>query len=246
MRITSISKKLSIPFLLVGFLLGLFFIAQYNTKLPRAVSPVLQFAALERTEKKLESEQEIYKQQIKDTQDKIDEMQNDLKTYQSNLKGKVDTVDFYKQQAGLTDLAGEGISITLDDSPSRKGNPNSIAHASDMRDLVNYLWLNGAKAIGITGFGGKTERVGFSTSIDCIVNTVLVNNTKLVPPFKINAIGNRQNLINAIENKNGLKQIYKRVDEEGLIFGVDENDKVISVPAFNGNSDIKSAVNIGV
>jgi uncharacterized protein YlxW (UPF0749 family) len=103
-----------------------------------------------------------------------------------------------------------------------------------MRDLVNYLWLKGAKAISIEGAGGKEERVGPMTSIDCIVNTVLINGTKIVPPFQIKAIGDRQVLNSAIGDKAALKQIYDRVDKEGLKFYVVDNINQIDIEQFTG------------
>lgn len=239
MKITQISAKLTIPFLIVGFALGLFFIAQYKTKLPRAVNPVSNFIALESIENQLELDQTGYKDKITSLQSSINKLQEDITGYQTNLKGKVDQVDKNKTLASFSAITGQGVSVLLDDAPSKKGNPNSIAHASDMRDLVNYLWKNGAKAISITGQGDKTERVGYATSIDCIVNTVLVNNTKLVPPFTIEALGDRNSLLTALYNKEALSSIYDRVKTEGLIFEINESKKIFTLPAYTGNANIK-------
>lgn len=239
MKITSISAKLSIPFLLVGLLFGLFFVAQYKTKLPRAVNPVSNFIALESTEKRLDLEQANYQRQITGLQSLNNKLQSDIKGYQTNLKGKVEQVDVEKSFAGFSLATGPGVSVLLDDSPTKKGNPNSIAHAADMRDLVNYLWQQGARGVSITGQGGKTERVGFDTSIDCIVNTVLVNDTKLVPPFVIEAVGERNNLVGALNDRVALVQIYDRVKTEGLVFQINDNKRVVSLPAYTGNSNIK-------
>lgn len=238
-KITAISDRLSLPFLLVGLLFGFFFIAQYKTKLPRALNPVSNFIALESTEKKLDEDQASYQRQIVSLQTINNKLQSDIKSYQTSLKGKVDQVDKAKALAGFSLASGQGVSVLLDDSPTKKGNPNSIAHAADMRDLTNYLWQHGAKGISITGQGGKSERVGFDTSIDCIVNTVLVNDTKLVPPFAIEAIGDRNKLVSALSDKVALVQIYDRVRAEGLVFQISDTKKNVALPAYTGNSNIK-------
>lgn len=239
MKISVISAKLSLPFLVVGLLFGLFFVAQYKTKLPRAVNPVSNFIALESTEKRLDQDQANYQNQITSLQSINNKLQSDIKGYQTNLKGKVEQVDKSKSLAGFAAVTGAGVSVLLDDSPTKKGNPNSIAHAADMRDLVNYLWQQGAKGVSITGQGGKTERIGFDTSIDCIVNTVLVNDTKLVPPFAIEALGDRNKLVGALGDKDELSQIYDRVKTEGLVFQINEDKKVVTLPAYTGSANIK-------
>ncbi len=220
---------------IVGIILGVLLALNYAENLPRALTSALPYVELTDMEAKLEAEQSNLKNSISDVDEEITSLDQQIKGRQGGFKTLVDQADTLKSQAGLTDVSGEGIIITLDDSDSRAGNPNSIAHASDMRDLVDHLWANGASAISIKGDGSSDERIGPSTSIDCIVNTVLINGTKIVPPFEIRAIGNRKKLIDAINDRVALKEIYKRIDEEGLKFSIIDGVSQVNIPKFTGN-----------
>jgi uncharacterized protein YlxW (UPF0749 family) len=150
-------------------------------------------------------------------------------------KSTLEDLEKYKNLVGLTEIRGQGIIITLNDGPSSPATENSIAHAADLRDIVNTLWGSGATAISI-----NSERIVTNTSIDCIVNTVLINNTRTGTPFFIFALGNPQKLKSAIENRSNLPSLHNRIKDEGLIFKV-ETSKEIIVPAFNGSFKIEMA-----
>ena len=218
----------------IGLGAGTFLAWRYNNKLPTIITPAVPYLTLQEMESTLEGEQTDLKKQISETDNQIDALQDQVSKRQSGMKGLVDEADRLKTEAGLTDISGEGIKIILDDSNSGQGTVNAIAHASDLRDLVNHLWQNEARAISISA-GTMDERVGPSTSIDCIVNTVLINGTKTVPPFEIKVLGNRGKLISAINDTDSLKPIYDRVEKDGLKFTIDDNVKEVSIPSFTGN-----------
>lgn len=234
-------KNASFILAVVGIALGVILALELNSDLPRIISPTVSFVALNDMESKLTGEQATLKKQISDTDSQIDQLSEQVKGKQSGLKGLVDEVESLKNQAGLTAVSGKGIGVILDDSDQRREASNSIAHASDMRDLVNYLWSNGAKAISIEGAGGAEERIGPTTSIDCIVNTVLVNNTKMVPPFTIKVLGDREKMISAINDRKALKSIYDRVAKEGLQFHVIDGVQTVDLPKFTGSLIIQNA-----
>ena len=50
--------------------------------------------------------------------------------------------------------------------------------------MLNLLWLAGAEAVSLNG-----ERVVATTSIYCVGSTILVNDTRLSPPYEFLAIG---------------------------------------------------------
>lgn len=221
--------------LIIGTAIGLLLTAQWRTLPTRASDPIVSYVSLESTQKDLLVEKDNLRNQIKTLQDKIDIEQNDLKKFKTS-KDAVDTVQQYEKQVGLTDVTGQGVIIIMNDAPKLSDSTlNSITHAADLRDIVNLLWGAGASAINI-----NDERIVFTTSIDCIVNTILINTTKTTPPFIIKAIGDKEKLYNAATNKENLKDIYKRVKSDGLIFDVAKNDS-IEITAFKGSFDIKYA-----
>jgi len=235
--IKNISLYMAVSAMVIGVVLAI----NFNERLPRVISPTSSIIALQKMQDGLEKENELYKDKLAEVETIISALQDQMKDKQTNLKGLVADVEKKKAEAGLTEVAGEGIVVVLNDSEQRKTNPNSIAHASDMRDLVNHFFQNGAKAISIEGAGEKEERVSFFTSIDCIVNTVLINETKIVPPFKIRVLGDRDRMITAVNDRVALKQIYDRVDKEGLEFHTIDGQAIVTLTKYSGPTEIKNA-----
>jgi uncharacterized protein YlxW (UPF0749 family) len=220
---------------LIGIGIGMILAIDYNDKLPRAISPAVPYLDLSDTEKKLESQQDTLKKSIAIVDEQNTKLEQDAKGKNYNFPDLVSQNDALKLQSGLTDINGEGVLIVLDDSVSRKASPNAIAHASDLRDLVDLLWARGATSISIKGDGSTDERIGPSTSIDCIVNTVLINGIKMVPPFEVRAIGKRDSLVAAINDRIALKDIYDRMDSEGLKFSLNDSVETVNIAKFTGN-----------
>lgn len=128
---------------------------------------------------------------------------------------------------GAIETSGEGVVIKLNDNnrPLKKGeNPNfGIVHNIDLLNIVNYLWSGGAKAISINNI-----RIVNSSSIDCIGPTLLIDKTRIVPPFIIKAVGNPDNLEMSLNNSN-----IQGLELYGIKFSIDKYDK-LKVPA-SGN-----------
>ena len=236
-----IVKNISLYIAVAAMVIGIMLAVNFNERLPRVISPASSVVALQEMQDSLIKENEQYKERLAQIEAMITTLQDKTKDKQTNLRGLVADVEAKKAEAGLTEIKGEGIVVILNDSDQRKNNPNSIAHASDMRDLVNHFFQNGAKAISIEGAGEMEERVSFFTSIDCIVNTVLINGTKIVPPFKIRVLGDRDRLIAAVNDRVSLKQIYERVDGEGLEFHTVDGQGVVSLTKYSGPTEIKNA-----
>jgi len=227
-------NKVAIVLLILGIGSGFLITAQWRTKTLRVSNPVTPYVSLTDTRDKLTQEQNNYKKQIADLQNQIKDAQEQLKG-QSQSKKKVEELEKYKEEVGLSEIKGEGAVITLDDSKGIIGTIDSITHAADLRDIINFLWGLGAKAISING-----ERVVYNTSIDCIVNTILINSTKTTAPFTISVIGDKNIIIPALTNEENLKDLHKRVKTEGIVFEVIEGRNIL-MPAYDGSFPIKFA-----
>jgi len=125
---------------------------------------------------------------------------------------------------GTHNSIGEGLLIKLNDSdkPLKRGeNPNfGIVHNTDLLNIIDYLWSGGARAISVNDI-----RIVNTADISCIGPTLLINKTRVVPPFIIKAIGNPDNLEKALNNSN-----IQALDLYGIKFSVDRYDK-LEVPA---------------
>ncbi|EKD56761.1 MAG: hypothetical protein ACD_58C00097G0003 [uncultured bacterium] len=222
-------NKSTIYLLILGVGIGLFFTAQWKTEPSRASSdPINSYVSLKDTKKTLTTEQIQLKTEISQYQLEINDKQSILKKNTSSKK-TIDELDGYKKRLGITEIKGEGVIITIDDANKNLANIDSIAHAADLRDLINFLWATGADAISING-----ERIVLTTSIDCIVNTILINTTRTTAPFIVSSIGDSKILERQLNNQNNLKDIKKRVKNEGLIFNIESLEN-LTIPAYKGS-----------
>lgn len=140
-----------------------------------------------------------------------------------------------KQQralAGLTRLTGPGATVTLDDSgataPTGITATDYIIHDTDVRDVVNVLWSSGAEAIAVNG-----ERLVASTSIVCVGTVIIINDTRLSPPFQVTALGQPARLTGAIETAPQLAALRRRVRDRGLLLKATGAEPV-ALPAYRG------------
>lgn len=99
--------------------------------------------------------------------------------------------------AGLTKVTGPGIRIILDDSGTqeRKDDPSYyIIHEEYIRQMVNWLWNGGAEAISVNG-----QRIMSSTEIFCSGAFIQINQTRQMPPYVIEAVGDVDYLQSALK-----------------------------------------------
>lgn len=218
---------------IIGVVFGVLITAQWKSIPDRVTNPIAPYSSLKETKDSLYSEQNNLKNEIKDLQNSIQQVQKDSKNsvLSSDQKSQLKTE---KAKAGLTKLNGPGIIITLDDSKSKIVSEDSIVHAADLRDIINLLWESGAEGVSING-----QRVVVNTAIDCIVNTILVNSSRLSTPFKIEAIGDQSQMYDALNNQLILSNIHDRVKNQGLIFELQRNND-ITLPIFDGSFDVQT------
>lgn len=212
---------------------GILIMAQWRSLPDRVTNPIAPYASLKETKEALYTDQNELKGEIADLQKAIAKAQQDGEDV-SLTKDEIAELNGQKAQAGLTKLSGPGIIIIYNDSQSDLVTEDSVVHAADLRDTVNLLWGSGAEAISING-----QRVVINTAIDCIVNTILVNNTRISNPFQIEAIGNPDRMYDRLADPTALTQIHDRKKNQGLIFNANKNDNITIMP-YDGSFDIKT------
>ena len=175
-------------------------------------------------------------------QSRIVSLRKEIETTQENVssqaeRSKLKKLDEIKQNIGLSELSGPGLKITLDDSPTinRLGeelNEMGLVQASDIRDTVNALNAGGADGIAV-----NNQRVISSSVISSVGSSVLVNNSPISPPFEIRAIGDRDLMIQRMQDQNLIPEIYEKVRKGGINFQI-EAQAFISIPIYNGDLKI--------
>lgn len=139
-----------------------------------------------------------------------------------------------KLQAGLTPVTGPGIVVELDDNVAGQkadpnGDPNAyIIHYEDLLAIVSELKSGGAEAIAI-----NEQRLITTSELRCVGNVILVNTTRIAPPFVIQAIGAPAILTDMVT--------FGRLDPlttEGFPVTVSENQALV-LPAYKGELQFK-------
>lgn len=217
----------------IGLGVGLLFALQIQTPSPRSTNPVTPFVALQDTKSILEKDQLDLKEKLLELREGISSQQNSIKSTKKSTKTLVEETDKLKDSVGLTDKKGKGLVITLADAQEGELTIDSIVHAADLRDVVNLLWQDNAQAISING-----QRVVATTSIDSIVNTILVNNTKIANPFEIKAIGDQVKIKQTLLSGDYLKDIIRRKNNNHLIYNIEPSSEV-TISAYDGGFVVK-------
>lgn len=114
----------------------------------------------------------------------------------------------------LPAVEGEGLVVTLNDSPLWKNNVNSsgttadindyVIHQQDVEAVVNALWAGGAETMEI-----MDQRVLANSAVICSGTVLMLQGKKYSPPYTISAIGPVKRMQQALDNSRAIT-IYKQ------------------------------------
>ncbi len=225
---------------IAGLILGLLLIAQWNSP---AVQPSAQDYGRDQmaaTIQRLEREQEELKETLGQLREQLAEYQKSAAASTEMLKEISAALESQRIAAGLVALKGPGVEVILDDSsiqalPAGADLSAYIVHEYDLRDVVNLLWQAGSEAIAI-----NDERIVATTSIYCVGSTVMVNDTRLSPPYRIQAIGDPALQESLLRDPNYLGELKQRVKLYGIQFKVAKVGEM-TLPAYKGSFLIRYA-----
>jgi uncharacterized protein YlxW (UPF0749 family) len=163
-------------------------------------------------------------------QNQIVSLRHDLDNATPITPALREELEIAKVEAGVFELTGPGIEITLNDgsTPVRSGgNPNfSLLHDEDLLSILNELKAGGAEAISI-----NDQRILAMTEVRCAGPTILLNKSKrLTPPYVIQAIGNPDNLESSLKMTGGVAQ---RLQIFGIHVSIKKMTQIV-VPAYSG------------
>jgi len=148
-----------------------------------------------------------------------------------------DDIARVSSQAGLTEVTGAALSVSLDDAPARDPNDplwaaisanDVIVHQSDVQAVVNALWRGGAVAMQV-----MDQRIISTSSIQCVGNTLLLEGRVYSPPYVITAVGPRKKMRASLRSDAALRSYRSWARVMGLGYDVTASTDAV-LPAYSG------------
>lgn len=235
--------KLTVSLTMISVILGLMLSMQYKNmritadaeaRMPQ-IDPKAQYTADQLG--RIKDENKGLEEEIEKLNKQLHSLEKQAGNADQSVAPEIrDELTKYKIMSGLLSVKGPGISFTVDDN--KKDIPSSdkdillyITHDSDLRMLVNELFIAGAEAVSING-----QRITTTTGIICIGTVVKINNQRVSTPFIFNAIGDPKNMINALETRGGVIEVLTR-PENGryLTITPPKQSPSVMIPGYAGD-----------
>ena len=237
MKNLKVQLILGVICLMLGFMISI----QFKSVKKNDALMNQQFKRADELQKELDNEREnnekLYKQLLQYEKD-LNAMREAASKNSGYAKELLDQLNRANLLAGLTDVVGTGIIVTLNDSkvnvdPSLNVDQNYfVIHDEDILMVINELSAAGAEAISL-----NNERVLATSEIRCAGPTVSINNTKYGAPFVIKAIGNPDTLEAALNLRGGVKDILQ---QWGIELTIKKSNEV-KISRYNGVINFKYA-----
>ena len=234
------NKRASMSIALICILLGFMISIQFKSVKKNDTAMSIQFQRAE----ELQAELGLEREKNESLYEQILQYEKDLNKYQTEAAERggyanalLDQLKRAQILGGLTDVEGQGIIVTMEDSKVKTdrlvGSEESyIIHDEDIRVIINELSGAGAEAISL-----NDERIISTSEIRCAGPTVSVNNRRYSTPFVIKAIGNADTMESALKMRNGVIEILG-------VYGIEVSIKKsgnILIPRYSGVLNYKYA-----
>lgn len=184
---------------MIGVLIGVVLALQVRTNPVKIGSfPLDQIEVQKSLLSTFSVEQEQLKGNLSDIEIRLAESKQILENRTS--RQILDLLQRLRNFSGFSNVSGAGLQIILNDNPdvSRLDFSDTneyFVQASDLRDVVNSLFLNDAAAVSVNG-----KRISPLTSIKSVFDTILVGNFQIGSPFIVQAVGNPEQLESALDS----------------------------------------------
>ncbi|MFY9235341.1 MAG: DUF881 domain-containing protein [Fimbriimonadaceae bacterium] len=176
--------------------------------------------------------------QVSKQQEQLTSLQNSMGSQTKQTRVLNEQLQELKVFAGLTEVEGPGVAITLRDatnSPSALVDESELAiHDEDVLKVVNELWASGAEAVSVNNL-----RLSVGSTIRCVGPVVLVDQVKMAPPIVIRAIGDPQTMEGGMNLPFGILDEIKKLDSSMVKM---ERVEKMRLPAYSGSTQRKLAV----
>lgn len=234
-RIPSWQVTLGLALLVLGFLM----VTQAQAEPTRVSYTSQERPPLVDTATQLQAQQNALQAQILDLRAQVEQAEASSAGNSALVGSLNDQLQQARLAAGLVDLQGPGIVVQLEDStqpiPPGAAAGDYLVSASDLRAVIDELWLDGAEEMAVNG-----ERITATTGLTDIGSSILLNGAYLQAPYQVVAIGPKD-LYNRLTTSANFAQFLKtRVEGFGIRLGAGALDNAV-VPAYAGTVNLTYA-----
>lgn len=217
----------------LALLVGLVISAQIQTTQGSDIGgliPIAKAQGFEAELKKVRLEKDAALQELQKLEFRIAEIEKEKADEDILLSGIIKDLEKYRIAAGVVDVRGPGVTITLEDPvPTDQYQQESsfiMENSELLVSLVNKLKDAGAEAISING-----QRIISQTEISLAGDNVNINTVPTAPPYIIKAIGNPDTIESTITIRFGI--IEQMRDRFGLQVEIEKASEVV-IPRYSG------------
>lgn len=178
-------------------------------------------------EEELRSELANWKKLYKEAEEQYNEKVEKLSEYEEKKQSTEESAKLVEKELnqtnmylGKTDVEGQGIKITLNNTNNDK------ISSEDLLVIVDYLKLAGAEAISI-----NDERIiNMSEIVTIGISIIFVNQQRILAPYEIKAIGNPTKLESTLLGNGGYIEELRNIGFDNISI---EKQNKITIKAYN-------------
>lgn len=201
--------------------------------------PVAKANAYAEKLKSVTAEKDAVVKELVTLEERMDKIEKNKADEDFFLKGIISDLEKYKMAAGVVDVHGPGVVITIDD-PIPTGDivddfSMIMSNYDRLLSVVNKLKDAGAEAISI-----NEQRIISTTEISLAGNNVNINTVPTAPPYTIKAIGNPDTLMSTLTIRYGILDELKDKNKYGLQVDIKKKSDIV-IPRYGGIIQFKYA-----
>ena len=194
---------------LVALAVGFFLAGQVRAQLLTPSNQVARYQALVRSVQELEAANADERRQVADLRSQVDALESEAAARSATTQGLKNQVSDLRMHAGLVAVHGPGVEVVLRNGipgPNSGSGSGYLVNFEDVQDVVNLLFAQGAEAVAVNG-RRITPQSAFSGSEGEIV---IEQGPPLVSPVTVDAIGDRNRMLAALDDPSALPGVRAR------------------------------------
>ena len=218
--------------IVTGYIIGY----SYNLSKDRRESGTITSAEYQKESayrQQLIDQQERNKQLVDELsllEDKLRQFEQQVASEEQHYNDLLSEVNEIRFLLGHLPAKGEGVRIQLEDGDYNplSTNPNDyIIHESHLFKLINELKIAGAEGIAVNG-----QRLHANSYIVCNGPVITIDGKQYPAPFTVEAIGNKETLVQAIELTGG---VVDQLLNDQIKITIEKRDQ-ITLKSINGDA----------